>query len=100
MEEFVTRLERGDVPDEVSVVGLESVLQDEAEMMRVRRLMDDRANDLEFQNPKIQFVVQGNFHRNRESFDLKIGDEFHSLRPLFGTKLKRHDDGDWLEALF
>ena len=99
IKEFLQRLKNDDVPDEVSVVGLEKVFEDEEFITELAREMDQRADDLEYQSPTIQFVVEGNLQGAGDSFEVEIDDEFYSLRPIFGRQIKKRDSG-WLVAPF
>ncbi|ELZ77480.1 hypothetical protein C456_03046 [Haloferax volcanii DSM 14919] len=98
--DFVQRLEEDDVPDKVSVVGLAEALADEERASRLAREMDQRANDLEYQSPTVQFVVEGTFHRSGRVYDLRYDGELYSLQQVFGPQLERKGDGDWLVAPF
>jgi len=100
VDEFLQRLKDDDVPDEVSVVGLEEAFRDGDLATKLAREMDRRANDLEYQNPTVQFVVNGTFHRQGKTFDLRDGDDLHSLQEVFGPQLDRKEDGNWLVAPF
>lgn len=59
VKEFVQHLKDDDVPDEVSVVGLGKAFTDGDLADKLARAMDRRANDLEYQSPTVQFVVEG-----------------------------------------
>ena len=98
--EFVQRLKEDEVPDKVSVVGLEDALADEERTNELGREMDQRANDLEYQSPTVQFVVEGSFHRSGKTYDLRYDDELYSLQQVFGPQLERKEDGEWLVAPF
>lgn len=100
VEEFLQRLKDDDVPDEVSVVGLADAFRDSDLAIDLAREMDRRANDLEYQSPTVQFVVNGSFHRSGKTYDLRDGDELHPLQEVFGPQLERKGDGDWLVAPF
>lgn len=100
VEEFVQRLTDDDVPDEVSVVGLGAAFLDDDLIDDLTRAMDRRANDLEYQSPTIQFVIDGSFHRYGKTYDLQHSDELHSLQRVFGAQLEREGSGDWLVAPF
>ncbi|NHN60039.1 MULTISPECIES: hypothetical protein [Halorussus] len=100
VEEFVQRLQEDDVPDSVSVVGLADALADEDLANELAREMDQRANDLEYQSPTVQFVVEGSFHRSGKTYDLRYEGELHSLQQVFGPQLERKEDGKWLVAPF
>jgi hypothetical protein len=100
VEEFIQRLKEDYVPDEVSVVGLGEALQDDDVARELAREMDRRANDLEYQSPTAQFVVEGTFHRRGKIYDLRYEDELYSLQEVFGPQLDRKEGGDWLVAPF
>ncbi len=100
VDEFITRLTDDDVPDEVSVVGLGEAFEDGELASELAHQMDRRANDLEYQSPTIQFVVEGSFHRRGKSYDLRHNDELYSLQDVFGPQLDRKQQGDWLVAPF
>ncbi|GGM52752.1 hypothetical protein [Haloarcula argentinensis] len=100
VEEFLQRLKSDDVPNKVSVVGLAGAFQDGDLAVNLAQEMDSRANDLEYQSPTIQFIVDGSFHRSGKTYDLRDGDELHSLQEVFGPQLERKEGGDWLVAPF
>jgi hypothetical protein len=100
VEEFVQRLGDDDVPDEVSVVGLGDAFEDGDLADELAREMDRRANDLEYQSPTVQFVVEGSFHRRAKTYDLRYDDELYHLQEVFGPQLERKEKGDWLVAPF
>lgn len=100
VEEFVRRLQDDDVPDEVSVVGLGDAFEDGGLADELARAIDQRANDLEYQSPTVQFVVEGSFHRRGKTYDLRHDDELHSLQEVFGPQLERKGEGDWLVTPF
>ncbi|WP_257301112.1 hypothetical protein [Haloarchaeobius sp. FL176] len=100
VEEFVQRLKEDDVPDSVSVVGLSEALSEEDLANELAHEMDRRANDLEYQSPTVQFVLEGSFHRSGKTYDLRYEDELHSLQQVFGPQLERKEDGEWLVAPF
>jgi len=100
VNEFLQRLKDDNVPDEVSVVGLADAFRDSDIAVDLAQEMDRRANDLEYQSPTVQFVVKGSFHRSGKTYDLRDGDELHSLQEVFGPQLERKEDGDWLVAPF
>jgi hypothetical protein len=100
VNEFLQRLKEDDVPEKVSVVGLADALSDEDLANELAREMDQRANDLEYQSPTIQFVVEGSFHRSGKTYDLRYDDELYSLQQIFGPQLDRKKDGEWLVAPF
>lgn len=100
VKEFVQRLKNDDVPDKVTVVGLDEAFIDNDSVDELARAMDRRANDLEYQSPTVQFVVEGSFHRRGKTYDLRYNGELHSLQQVFGPQLERKEDGDWLVAPF
>ena len=100
VQEFLQRLTEDDIPEKVSVVGLADALSDEDLANELAREMDQRANDLEYQSPTIQFVVEGSFHRSGKTYDLRYDDELYSLQQVFGPQLERKEDGKWLVAPF
>ena len=100
VQEFLQRLTEDDVPEKVSVVGLADALSDGDLANELAREMDQRANDLEYQSPTIQFVVEGSFHRSGKAYDLRYDDELYSLQQVFGPQLERKEDGEWLLAPF
>lgn len=100
VKEFLQRLKEDDVPEKVSVVGLADALADDDMANELAREMDQCANDLEYQSPTIQFVVEGSFHRSGKTYDLRYDDELHSLQQVFGPQLERKEDGEWLVAPF
>jgi len=75
-------------------------LSDEDLANELAREMDQRANDLEYQSPTIQFVVDGSFHRSGKTYDLRYDDELYSLQQVFGPQLERKEGGEWLIAPF
>jgi hypothetical protein len=100
VEEFTKRLKDDDVPDKVSVVGLVDAFEDGELADKLAHAMDQRANDLEYQSPTVQFVVEGSFHRSGKTYDLRYNDQLHSLQQVFGPQLERKEEGDWLIAPF
>ena len=100
VQEFLQRLKDDDVPDKVSVVGLADAFRNDDLITDLAREMDRRANDLEYQSPTVQFVVDGSFHRSGKTYDLRTGDELHSLQEVFGPQLERKEDGSWITAPF
>ena len=100
VDEFITRLENDDVPAELSVVGLGEAFEDGELANELAREMDHRANDLEYQGPTVQFVVEGSFHRRGKSYDLRHNDELYALQDVFGPQIERKQQGDWLLAPF
>lgn len=100
VEEFLNRLKNDDVPGKVSVVGLENMLDNEEFVRELAREMDQRADDLEYQSPTVQIVVEGSFHRSGKTYDLRYEDELYSLQTIFGPQLERRGDGDWITSPF
>jgi hypothetical protein len=100
VEEFVKRLKDDGVPDAVTVVGLGDAFEDGELADELSFEMDRRANDLEYQSPTVQFVVEGSFHRKGKTYDLRYNDELYSLQNVFGPQLERKEQGDWLVAPF
>lgn len=100
IDEFLQRLKNDDVPDEVSVVGLEKAFDDEELVSDLAREMDQRADDLEYQSPTVQIVVEGSFHRQGKTYDLRYDDELYPLREIFGPQLERREQGDWITSPF
>jgi len=100
IEEFIKRLQNDDVPEEVTVVGLEKAFADKNMVETLASEMDQRANDLEYQSPTVQFVVEGSFHRSGKTYDLRYDDELYSLQEIFGPQLERREKGDWLISPF
>ncbi|AUX08310.1 hypothetical protein AArcSl_0660 [Halalkaliarchaeum desulfuricum] len=98
--EFVERLRNDEVPDEVAVVGLEEAFVDGDLAEELASEMDRRANDLEYQSPTVQFVVDGSFHRRGKTYDLRYDDELYSLQDVFGPQIERREEGEWLTAPF
>lgn len=101
VEDFIEMLQEGDVPREVSVVGLGDAFDDGDLVEELAMEIDHSGDDLENTRPRptIQFVVENEPHRHEESFDLPYGDELYPLRRVFGPQLEREDDG-WLVAPF
>ncbi|WP_224338228.1 hypothetical protein [Haloprofundus halobius] len=100
LEDFLQRLKDDDVPSQVSVVGLEDAFANGDKADELAHEMDRRANDLEYQSPTVQFVVEGSFHRSGKTYDLRYHDELYSLQQVFGPQLERKEDGNWLVAPF
>ena len=100
IDEFLQRLKNDDVPDEVSVVGLEKMLDDEEFINELAQEMDQRADDLEYQSPTIQIVVEGSFHRRGKTYDLRYDSELYLLQDIFGPQLERREQGDWITSPF
>ncbi|QSG16342.1 hypothetical protein [Halapricum desulfuricans] len=100
VEEYIQRLDNDDVPEKVSVVGLEKAFEDSDLAEKLAQTMDRRANDLEYQSPTVQFVVEGSFHRQGKTYDLRYDGELYSLQQIFGPQIERKEEGDWLVAPF
>lgn len=100
VEEFIQRLKNDDVPDKVSVVGLGEAFNDGDLVEELADEMDRRANDLEYQSPTIQFVIEGSFHRRGKTYDLRYEDELYPLQGVFGPQLDRKEEGEWLVSPF
>lgn len=100
VSEFESMLRDGDVPDEVSVVGLADVYE-AGDVRDLRRLMDDAADGLESRSPlpTIQFAVDGSFQRLSNDFELQTGGDLYRLSRVFGPQIKRRNV-DWLTAPF
>jgi hypothetical protein len=97
---FIQRLQDDAIPDEISVVGLGEAFEDGQQAAELAQAIDERANDLSYQNPTVQFVVEGAFHRQGKTYDLRYNGELYPLRDVFGTQIERKGDGDWLVAPF
>lgn len=100
IKDFIQRLKDDAVPDEVSVVGLGEAFEDDDLANELARAMDRRANDLEYQSPTVQFVVDGSFHRQGKVYDLRYNDDLYSLQEVFGPQLERKEQGNWLVSPF
>ena len=100
VEDFIQRLKDDEVPEDVSVVGLSAALADDDMAIELAQEMDRRADDLEYQNPTVQFVVQGTFHRSGKTYDLRYEGELYPLDEVFGSQLDRKEDGEWIVAPF
>jgi len=101
VEEFKERLQENDLPDEITVSGLDGVFGDEDAVKDLSKLMDQKANSLENRNPlpTIQFAVDGSFQRLKSDFEVQVGDELYRLSQIFGPQIKRRREG-WLTAPF
>jgi len=101
VEDFIETLQQGQVPREVSVVGLGEAFEDGSLVDALAVEIDRSGDDLENARPRptIQFVVENQPHRHEESFDLPHGEDLYPLRRVFGPQLEREDDG-WLVAPF
>jgi len=98
VDKFIKMLHKHEVPEELCVVGLESVLADDEETRR--EVVDNMRSESDYLNglsplPKVQFAVEGNFQSVGESFELEHDGEFYQLETVFGSRLKRRSDG-WL----
>ena len=100
VEEFIQCLKEDTVPDKVSVVGLGEAYRDGDTARELADEMDSRANDLEYQSPTTQFIVEGSFHRQGKTYDLRYEDELYSLQDVFGPQIERKEQGDWLVVPF
>jgi len=99
VDEFISRLKNNNIPDEVSVIGLEDAFEDDDLATELAREMDQRANDLEYQNPTVQFVVEGSSIVVGKP-TIRHDDELYSLQDVFGPQLQRKEQGEWLVAPF
>ena len=102
VEEFVSKLDNRDLPDEICVVGLEDLLEEDTDLRQ--SLITTMRQEMDYLNsqrplPVIQFVVDGDIQGAGDSFDVEIDGEFHSLEPIFGRQIKKRDSG-WLVAPF
>jgi hypothetical protein len=102
VEEFVSKLDNRDLPDEICVVGLEDLLEEDTDLRQ--SLITTMRQEMDYLNsqrplPTIQFAVDGEFQSVGESFDVEIDGEFYSLRPIFGRQIKQRDPG-WLVSTF
>ena len=102
VDEFVSKLEDRDLPEEICVAGLEDVLTEDDDLRE--RLVSTMRQEMDYLNsqrplPAIQFVVDGELQGAGDSFDLEIDGEFYSLQPVFGRQIKKRDSG-WLVAPF
>lgn len=101
IEEFEEMLRENDVPDEVCVVGLDTVFEDDDATNKLSSLMDRSANTLENRSslPTIQFAVEGSFQRRQRDFELQTDDDLYRLSRIFGPQIDRRSGG-WLTAPF
>lgn len=102
VEEFVTKLDDRNLPDEICVVGLEAVLNGDEEIRE--SLISTMRREMDYLNgqrplPTVQFAVDGTFQSVGGSFDVEIEGEYYSLRPIFGRQIKRREPG-WLVTPF
>ena len=102
VEEFVTKVENRNLPDEICVVGIETVLT-ENETLR-NQLVSTMRQEMDYLNsqrplPAIQFVVDGQVQGAGDSFDVEVDGEFHSLQPIFGRQMKQREPG-WIVVPF
>ncbi len=100
VEEFVTKLENRDLPDEICVAGLEEILTGNEDLRN--RLVSTMRQEMDYLNsqrplPAIQFVVGGDIQGAGDTYEVEIDGEFHSLQPVFGRQIKKRDSG-WLVA--
>lgn len=100
VEEFVTKLENRDLPDEICVAGLEEALTGNEDLRN--RLVSTMRQEMDYLNsqrplPAIQFVVDGDIQGAGDTYEVEIDGEFHSLQPVFGRQIKKRDSG-WLVA--
>lgn len=98
VEKFIELLHEHEIPEELCVVGLESVLADEEQQRQA--LVDTMRSESDYLNslsplPKIQFAVEGSFQSVGDSFELERDGEFYPLEAIFGSRLKRRSDG-WI----
>jgi hypothetical protein len=102
IDEFISNLDSRELPKEVCVVGLESVLSEEKEtrerLVSVMRAQMDYLNN-QHPLPTIQFAVEGSFQNVGNTFEVEIDSEFHPLEPVFGRQIKRRREG-WLVTPF
>jgi len=101
IEEFEEMLRENDVPDEVCVVGLDTVFEDDDATNKLSALMDRSANTLENRSslPTIQFAVEGSFQRRQRDFELQTDGDLYRLSRIFGPQINRRSGG-WLTAPF
>jgi hypothetical protein len=98
VDKFIEMVQKHEIPEELCVVGLETVLADDEEtrdeLVNSMRSESDYLNSLS-SLPKVQFAVEGNFQSVGDSFELEHNGEFYQLETVFGSRLKRRSDG-WL----
>lgn len=101
VEEFEEMLQENDVPDEVCVVGLESVFEDDEGVSELSRVMNRSANNLETRHPlpTIQFAIEGSFQRRQRDFELQTENDLYRLSRIFGQQINRQSSG-WLTVPF
>lgn len=101
VDEFRRRLREDDIPDELCVVGIETVFEDEESVRELSRLMERSADTLENQQPlpAIQFALDESFQRRQRDFEVQSDGELYRLSPLFGPQLERQRSG-WLTTPF
>lgn len=89
IEEFLDRLKNDDVPEEVTVVGLEAIYEDDSFINDLSRAMDRKADDLEHadQNRMIQFEIDADIHRGQIAFDIFHDGERYPLHEVFGRQI-------------
>lgn len=96
VSEFCDRLESRDLPDELCVAGIESVVV--ADDDRADRLATAMGEAVDYLNgrrplPAIQFVVDGKLQVSGRSLEVVIESEAHSLARFFGREPTRRGDG-------
>lgn len=97
---FLDRLEEGDVPEEVAVIGLGDAFRDPELIERLSDIMEKRANDLEHEGPMVQFVVDGALTwKEHDRWELSTDHEVYELRRVFGPDIRNKDAG-WLVSPF
>ena len=92
--EFVDRLREDKIPNNVTVLDLEEAFLAGTDS-EVRRVLDDRANELANDRPTLQFAVEGSFQRVPNGFELKYENELYRLDRVFGARLQK-EENDWL----
>lgn len=102
VEEFITKLESHDLPQEICVVGLDNVLSGDEKLRE--SLVDTMRLEMDYLNgqrplPTVQFVVDGEFQSVGDSFDVEIYGKFYPLEPVFGRQIKRRGPG-WVVTTF
>ncbi|WP_135823665.1 hypothetical protein [Halorussus ruber] len=103
VDEFLERLEDDDVPEEVTVVGLEDAYDDESFIDELSRAMDRKADDLENADPTpmVQFEIDADIHRGQVAFDIFHEGEIYPLHEVFGRQIKPKDQtGSWYTTPF
>lgn len=101
VEEFLSRLEDDDVPEEVTVVGLEDAYEDESLINDLSRAMDRKGDELVSADPMIQFEIDADIHRGQVAFDIFHDGEIYPLHEVFGRQIKpKGSSGGWYTAPF